>query len=160
MAQAGLMELISGVKTKKLKLLPDERGWIMEILRSDDKEYFEKFGQVYVTACYPGVIKAWHYHKVQTDHFCCIQGMAKVVLYDGRDGSPTKGRVNEFHMGHLYPMLLKIPPIVVHGFTPEGHEPALILNIPTEVYDNDNPDEQRLPYNSPQIPYDWKPKHG
>jgi len=154
------MELISGVKTKKLKLIPDERGWLMEILRSDDGEFFEKFGQVYVTACYPNVYKAWHYHKLQDDHFCCIKGMAKVVLYDNREGSPTKGKINEFHMGELNPSLLRIPKMVLHGFTAEGHEPAFILNVPTEVYKYDKPDEHRMPYDSPDIPYDWKLKHG
>ena len=160
MEPVNLMELIFGVKSKKLKLIPDERGWLMEILRSDDGEYFEKFGQVYVTACYPGVYKAWHYHKGQSDHFCCIRGMARVVLYDNREGSPTRGKLNEFHVGELNPTLLKIPPMVLHGFTAEGHEPAFIVNIPTEVYNHDRPDELRLPYDSPEIPYDWKVKHG
>jgi len=154
------MEPISGVKSKRLKLIPDERGWLMEILRSDDREFFEKFGQVYVTVCYPGVFKAWHYHKVQSDHFCCLKGMAKVVLFDNREGSPTKGRLNEFIIGELNPTLLKIPPLVLHGFTAVGSEPAFILNVPTEVYRYDAPDEHRVPYDSPDIPYDWRVKHG
>jgi len=154
------MDLISGVIVKKLRLLPDERGWLMEILRSDDKEMFEKFGQVYITVCYPGVYKAWHYHKLQADHFCCIKGMAKVVLYDNRKGSSTKGTLNEFHIGELNPTLLKIPKMVIHGFTAEGPEPAHILNIPTETYNYEKPDEHRLPHDSPEIPYEWKVKHG
>jgi len=143
--QVQCVELISGVRTKKLRLIPDERGWLMEILRSDDREHFEKFGQVHVTACYPGVCKARHFHKLQSDHFCCVQGMAKVVLHDNRDGSPARGKVNEFHMGELDPSILKIPPMVLHGSTAEGHEPALILNVPTEVYCHEKPDEHRLP---------------
>ena len=63
---------------KALKVIPDERGHLMEILRCDD-EMFQKFGQVYLTTGYPGVVKAWHYHKAQTDHFCVIKGMMKVV---------------------------------------------------------------------------------
>ena len=82
---------IAGVKTKPLRLIPDERGWLMEILRADESELFTKFGQVYVSATYPGVVKAWHYHKVQVDNFACIAGMVKLVLVDTRDGSPTKG---------------------------------------------------------------------
>ncbi|MCK4614325.1 MAG: dTDP-4-dehydrorhamnose 3,5-epimerase family protein, partial [Thermoplasmata archaeon] len=65
------MKLIEGVKLKKLRVIPDERGWLMEILRQDD-EIFERFGQVYLTTAYPGVVKGWHYHRIQTDNFTCI----------------------------------------------------------------------------------------
>lgn len=154
------METIDGVKAKKLRLIPDERGWLMEILRSDDGEFYERFGQVYVTVCYPGVVKAWHYHTRQTDNFCAIRGMAKVVLFDRREGSPTRGGLNEFHMGELNPLLIKIPPLVLHGFTAEGPEPAMVINVPTEVYNHAAPDEHRLPYDSPEVPYDWRVRHG
>ncbi|GFP23902.1 dTDP-4-dehydrorhamnose 3,5-epimerase, partial [Candidatus Hakubella thermalkaliphila] len=107
--------MIDGVKIKKLRVIPDERGFLMEMLRSDD-EIFEKFGQVYVTAGYPGVVKGWHYHRKQTDYFTVVKGMAKVVLYDGREGSPTHGEINEFFMGDMNQILLKIPPLVMHGF--------------------------------------------
>jgi dTDP-4-dehydrorhamnose 3,5-epimerase len=153
------MDYISGVKTRKLRLLPDERGWLMEMLRSDWEE-FEKFGQTYVTACYPGVVKAWHYHRIQTDHFICVGGMAKVALYDARDDSPTRGTVNEFVMGNLNPIMLKIPKLVYHGFTAVGGEPALMVNIPTELYRYDKPDEYRIPYDDPSIPYTWEVKMG
>ncbi|SHI89390.1 dTDP-4-dehydrorhamnose 3,5-epimerase family protein [Desulfofundulus thermosubterraneus] len=153
------MELIDGVQVKKLRLIPDERGFLMEMLRSDWPE-FDKFGQAYITACYPGVIKAWHYHKIQWDHFVCVGGMAKVVLYDPREGSPTKGVLNVFHLGYLNPCLLKIPPGVYHGFTAEGNRTALIVNFPTELYNYEQPDEFRLPYNDPSIPYSWEVRHG
>lgn len=152
-------ELIAGVQVKQLKLIPDERGFLMEMLRSDWPE-FERFGQAYVTACYPGVIKAWHYHKKQTDHFVCISGMAKVVLYDDRSGSPTRGYINEFHIGRLNPMLVKIPHLIYHGFTAEGTQEALIVNMPTELYNYKEPDEHRLPYDDSAIPYDWSVPHG
>ncbi|MDA8121893.1 MAG: dTDP-4-dehydrorhamnose 3,5-epimerase family protein, partial [Deltaproteobacteria bacterium] len=97
--------MIDGVVIKQLKVIPDERGRLMEILRVDD-EIFSKFGQVYLATGYPGVVKAWHYHKVQTDHFCVVKGTMKVVLYDSRDGSPTKGEVNEFFPGEHRPILL------------------------------------------------------
>ncbi len=100
--------MIEGVQVRKLRLIPDERGFLMELMRSDWEE-FEAFGQVYITAVYAGVVKGWHYHKIQTDHFSCVQGMAKVVLYDGREDSPTHGEVNEFFMGRLNPIMLKIP---------------------------------------------------
>ena len=150
---------ISGALVKKLRLMPDERGFLMEMLRKDWPE-FERFAQSYVTACYPGVIKAWHYHRKQTDHFVCVHGMAKVVLYDARQDSPTRGKVNEFHIGIMNPCLVKIPPLVYHGFTAEGNGPALIVNFPTELYDYEQPDEHRLPYDDPSIPYDWNVRNG
>ena len=153
------MAYISGVKVRKLRLVPDERGWLMEMLRSDWEE-FEKFGQTYVTACYPGVVKAWHYHKNQTDHFICISGMAKVALYDPRDNSPTKGMVNEFFMGNLNPILVKIPNMVYHGFTAIGNKMTIIVNVPTERYNYEKPDEFRVPYDDPSIPYKWEVRSG
>ncbi len=79
--------MIEGVRTKDLKVIPDERGFLMEMLRSDD-EIFERFGQVYITCCNPNVVKGWHYHKKQIDHFVCLSGMAHVVLDDSRQDSP------------------------------------------------------------------------
>ena len=151
--------MIEGVKVRKLRHIPDERGYLMEMLRSDWEEY-DKFGQVYITAVYPGVVKGWHYHKIQTDHFICVHGMAKVVLYDGREGSPTHGEVNEFFMGQQNPMLLKIPPGVMHGFKGISQEMALIVNVPTELYNYEQPDEYRLPAHTDEIPYDWSRKDG
>ncbi|OPX83685.1 MAG: dTDP-4-dehydrorhamnose 3,5-epimerase [Pelotomaculum sp. PtaB.Bin104] len=153
------MELIQDVIVKQLKIIPDDRGYLMEMMRKDWPEYME-FAQSYVTACYPGIYKAWHYHKKQYDHFVCIHGMAKVVLYDPRPDSPTRGMTNVFHMGQLNPILLRIPLLVYHGFTAEGEQPALIVNYPTELYNYAEPDEYRLPYNDPLIPYDWEVKHG
>ena len=153
------MKLIKDVMIKNLKLIPDERGYLMEMLRNDWAE-FDKFGQCYVTACYPGVVKAWHYHKKQVDHFICPWGMSKVVLYDARDDSPTKGEINEFHIGIKNPVLIKIPKLVYHGFKSEGNETSLIVNVPTELYDYRKPDEYRIPFDDPSIPYDWTVKNG
>lgn len=151
------MNLIDGVKIRKLNPIPDERGWLMELLRSDWEEY-EKFGQAYITVCYPNVVKGWHHHKKQTDNFICIKGMAKVVLYDGREKSKTKGLINEFFIGEKNPALIKIPPLVIHGFKAIGGKEAYILNIPTELYNYAEPDEYRLPYDTKEIPYDWDTK--
>ncbi len=147
------------MKVRELRLVPDERGFLMELLRRDWPE-FEGFAQSYVTACYPGVVKAWHRHRRQTDRFACVWGMAKVVLCDRREGSSTRGTVNVFHIGMLNPVLLVIPPQVYHGFTAEGGQPALIVNFPDELYDYDLPDEERLPFDDPSIPYDWSVGHG
>lgn len=151
--------MIEGVKTKQLKVIADERGFLMEMLRKDD-EIFERFGQTYLTICYPHVVKGWHYHRVQTDHFVCVNGMAKVVLYDGREGSATRGDINEYFMGERNPVLLKIPPLVMHGFKAIGSRSAYIINTPTELFNYKEPDEFRLPYDTDEIPYDWDIKMG
>ena len=151
--------MIEGVKTKRLKVIADERGMLMEMMRDDD-EFFQKFGQVYLSVVYPGAVKGWHYHRKQTDHFVLVKGMAKVVLYDTREGSKTKGEINEFFMGEQNPILLVIPPYVLHGMKGIGTEPAYLVNTPSEHYVYEGPDEYRLPPNSPDVPYDWGRKDG
>jgi len=151
------MELIDGVFKKELKVLTDERGRLSEILRSDD-EIFSKFGQVYFTTAYPGVVKAWHYHKLQTDYFCTVRGMTKLVLYDPRKNSPTYKLINEFIIGDHNPMLITIPPMVYHGFTTISDHEAIMINIPTEPYNHQVPDEYRLDPYTNDIPYDWSRK--
>ena len=149
--------MIEGVKTKKLRVIPDERGRLMEILRCDE-EIFEKFGQVYVTTTYPGVIKGWHYHKVQTDNVTVVHGMLKLVLYDAREGSPTKGEVNEFFLGIHNPMLVQIPKGVYHGWKCISQQEAIVVNSPSEPYNYEKPDEYRVSFDSPTVPYDWEIK--
>ncbi|NPE27426.1 dTDP-4-dehydrorhamnose 3,5-epimerase family protein [Methanococcoides sp. SA1] len=145
---------IEGVELKKLRVIPDERGWLMEILRNDEN-IFEQFGQVYLTTVYPNVVKAWHYHKIQTDYFACTSGMLKVVLHDGRKDSVTYGEISEFFIGEHNPALIKIPPFVHHGFKAVGTQTAHVISIPTEPYNYDEPDEYRLPVESSDIDYDW-----
>jgi len=151
--------MIDGVKTKKLITHADERGWLFEILRRDD-DIFIEFGQVYLSTVYPGVVKAWHCHAEQTDSFTVVSGMAKLVLADLRDESPTKGEVNEYFIGDKNRLLVQIPPGVYHGIKGIGVVPALALNCPDRPYDRDNPDEIRLPFDSEKILYDWEIKHG
>jgi len=151
--------MIEGVKTKPLRVIPDERGYLMEMLRSDDT-LFQKFGQVYVSVAYPGVVKGWHYHKRQTDYFTIVKGMMKVVLYDQRKESPTFGELTELFMGELNPVLLVIPPFVVHGMKAMGTEAGYLVNCPTEPYDYKNPDEYRIDPHGGEIPYNWERKDG
>lgn len=146
--------MISGVKTKSLRVIPDERGRLMEILRADE-EIFLKFGQVYMTTTLPGVVKAWHYHKLQTDYVCCLKGMIKLALYDPRPNSPTKGEINEFFIGEYNPLLVAIPNEVYHGWKCVSECEAIVINIPTEPYNREQPDEYRLPPDTKEIPYDW-----
>ena len=150
--------LIDGVRTRQLTRIPDERGWLMEILRADDP-LFARFGQVYVSATYPGVVKAWHYHKVQVDHFACVAGMVKLVLVDTRPGSPTEGAINEFFIGTLNPLLVQVPNLVYHGWKCISEDLSLVVNVPSEAYRYDDPDEFRVEAHG-VLPYDWSRKDG
>jgi dTDP-4-dehydrorhamnose 3,5-epimerase len=147
--------MIKGVIVKKLKIIPDERGRLMEIMRCDEP-FFQKFGQVYMTTAKPGVVKAWHYHKKQDDHFTCISGKMRLALYDARPGSPTLGEVNDFTVSLEDPMLIIIPKEVYHGFKCVSDVEAVVINTPTEAYDPKNPDEFRLDAFENDIPYDWR----
>jgi dTDP-4-dehydrorhamnose 3,5-epimerase len=156
---AGSRRIIEGVKTKTLRVIPDDRGWLMEILRADDSDLFTRFGQVYVSATYPGIVKAWHYHQRQVDNFSCISGIVKLVLIDTRPGSPTEGAVNEFWIGTQNPVLVQVPNLVYHGWKNIGQEVALVVNVPTEPYRYGDPDEYRIaPHGT--LPYDWTRKDG
>jgi len=152
-------DMIKDVEVKQLKVIKDERGWLMEILRCDDS-IFKKFGQVYLTVCRSGYIKGWHYHKKQADFFAVVKGNAKLVLFDNRKKSPTFKEINEFFLGEKNPILIKIPPLVLHGFTTTENEPCFVINCPNLPYNYKNPDEFRMPFNSKEIPYDWGVKKG
>lgn len=151
--------MIEGVKAKKLKVIPDERGRLMEILRCDE-EVFDKFGQVYLSTTYPGVVKGWHYHKVQTDNIACVKGMLKLVLFDNRECSATNGEVNEFFIGEHNPMLVQVPKGVYHGWKCVSVEEAMVINCPTEAYNYSQPDEYRVDPHKNDIPYKWERKDG
>lgn len=146
--------MIEGVTVRELKKNVDDRGYLMEVLRNDWPDVFKGFGQAYVSLNYPGVIRAWHYHKKQWDIFVCLAGMIKAPLFDGRDVSPTRGRVDELVMGDDRPLALLIPPGVYHGYQTIGTRESLLLNFPTELYDGT--DEFRVPFDSPEIPYTWE----
>ncbi len=146
--------MIQGVRVKQLRVIPDERGRLMEILRSDD-DLFIRFGQLYMTTAFPGVVKGWHYHKKQVDHFAVVKGMIKLVLYDQREDSPTRGETNEFFLGEHNPQLVQIPNLVLHGFKCTGNEEAIVINCPTELYRYHEPDEFRIDPFSMEVPYDW-----
>lgn len=151
--------MIEGVKVKKLKVIPDERGRLMEMFRCDD-EFFLKFGQVYLSTTYPGVVKGWHYHKLQTDNIVCVKGTLKLVLYDGRENSTTKGEVSEFFLGEHNPLLVQVPKGVYHGWKCISEFEAFVINCPTEPYNYSQPDEYRLDPHSNDIPYQWERKDG
>jgi len=153
------MELIEGVIVKKLKPILDERGYLQECFRSD-WSMFKKFGQAYITIAFLNVVKAWHLHKIQTDNMICIYGNAKLVLCDNREKSPSYKKINEIFFGEKNPLLVTIPPNIWHGFKAMGEKTIMVLNCPTELYNYDNPDEYRLPFDTEQIDYNWELKMG
>jgi dTDP-4-dehydrorhamnose 3,5-epimerase len=151
--------MIDGVKIKQLKAIPDQRGRLMEILRADD-DLFIRFGQVYMTTTYPGIVKAWHLHRKQTDNVACVHGMIKLAMYDAREDSPTHKEVDEYYLGIHNPLLVQIPPGVYHGWMCVSQEEAIVVNVPTELYDREDPDEFRLDPHENEIPYDWRKRDG
>jgi dTDP-4-dehydrorhamnose 3,5-epimerase len=151
--------MIEGVVVKPLRRILDDRGYVVVILREDDEE-FRGFGQAYVSACFPGIVKAWHCHREQWDYFCVVAGNAKVGLYDDREGSPTCGQAMGVVIGELNPALVVIPPMVWHGMTALGGQTAVLLNLPTRPYNAESPDEIRRPPFDPEVPFEWHTKGG
>lgn len=151
--------MIDGVRIKELKVIPDQRGYLTELVRGDDAD-FVKFGQVYLSATYPGVVKGWHMHTRQYDLVVCIAGMILLVMYDDREGSPTRGQLQECYLGTQRPARVRIPPSVYHGWKCISTGAALVVNLSSELYRYDEPDEVRLPPHGDTIPYDWNRHDG
>ena len=146
--------MIAGVRLRDLVRHADERGSFTELLRRDWPEH-PGFGQASITVNLPGVIRAWHWHRRQTDIIVVVQGAAKVALYDAREGSPTRGEVAEWVLGDEHLALVAVPPGVYHGYMTVGAGPALIVNFPDQLYDLAAPDEERVPHDTPAVPYLW-----
>lgn len=149
--------MIEGVIVTPLKQFLDERGKVMQMLRSDI-EVFQQFGEIYFSCIYPGVIKGWHLHKMMTLNYAVPHGNIKLVLYDERERSSTKGELQEVFLGPDNYCLVTIPPLIWNGFKGIGTEPAIVANCATIPHD---PEEilRRDPL-GPSIPYDWGLKHG
>lgn len=148
--------MIEGVSIHPLKQIPDERGKIVHMLRADDP-HFERFGEIYFSVVYPGVIKGWHLHKRMTLNYAVIVGMIKLVLYDDREESPTRDELTELFIGESNYMLVKVPPGVWNGFKGVGIEPAIVANCATLPHD---PEEiVRMDPFENHIPYNWELEH-
>jgi dTDP-4-dehydrorhamnose 3,5-epimerase len=148
------MGKIHDVVIKQLVTHSDDRGFFRELLRDDD-DLLRHFGQTSVTRTYPGVIKAFHWHHDQDDLWYVADGMARVVLYDLRDDSPTKGETQVIYAGEDNPVLIYIPTGVAHGYQVLGNKPVMLFYHVTKSYDPANPDEQRIPFDDPDIGFDW-----
>jgi dTDP-4-dehydrorhamnose 3,5-epimerase len=148
--------MIDGVLIHPLRQIPDERGRIMHMLRADDP-HFERFGEIYFSQVYPGVIKGWHRHRVMTLNYAVLSGVIKLALYDERPASSTKGEVMQLFVGDGNYVLVRIPPGVWNGFKGVGTAPALVANCATHVHDA--AEIERLDPLKNHIPYDWSLKH-
>ena len=142
--------MIKGVIIIPLKKIPDERGMVMHMLRCDEP-HFEKFGEIYFSIAYPGVVKGWHLHKMMTLNYAVVSGMIKLVLYDERGKSPTKGEIQEISLGEENYCLVTIPPMVWNGFKCCGHKPAIVANCATIPHDpleivRIDPFDKKIPY--------------
>lgn len=144
--------MIDGVVIKKLNIIPDGRGCIYHMLKKEDQE-FNGFGEIYFSSVYPGIIKGWHIHKKMELNYAVISGNIKLVLYDDRKGSKTKGKLMEIFMGEHNYILVKVPSMVWNGFKGVGTKEAIVANCATLSHDPAEI-ERKNPL-SKDIPYDW-----
>jgi dTDP-4-dehydrorhamnose 3,5-epimerase len=149
--------MIDGVKVIPLRKIVDERGKIMHMLKATDP-HFIRFGEIYFSTAWPGTVKAWHIHQTMTVNNAVLSGHAKLVMYDLRESSPTKGELMEVYLGEDNHCLVQIPPGIANGYKAYGDKEVILANCGTEPHD---PNEMlRLPPFTDKIPYDWALKHG
>lgn len=145
--------MIQDVLIVPLKRICDERGSILHMLRANDP-HFEKFGEIYFSTAYPGVIKGWHEHTYQTQFYAVIKGMIKLVLYDNRADSKTYKTLMEIFTGENNYQLTRIPPGVINGYKVIGIETAIVANCANFPHD---PEEmKRYPPHGDSVPYRWE----
>ena len=125
--------MIEGVNIVNLRKIPDERGCILHMLRADSESY-TKFGEIYFSIAYPGVIKGWHEHTLQTQNYAVVQGMIKLVLFDNRENSKTYKKIIEIFTGEQNYQLITIPPGVINGYKCIGTESCLVANCADMPY--------------------------
>ena len=146
------MTSIDGVKVLPLAVMADERGAVFHMLAETDR-HFVRFGEIYFSSVYSGIVKAWKNHTRLIASYACIQGRIKLVLWDGREGSSTRGAQQKIFVGPDEYQLVVVPPGVWHGFQGLAEPVSILANCATEPHD---PDElHRLDPHSPAIPYDW-----
>lgn len=149
--------MIDGVKIIPLRQIVDERGKIMHMMKATDP-HFEKFGEIYFSCSWPGTVKAWHIHTRMTVNNAVISGRAKLVLYDLREDSPTRGGLQEIFLGEDNHVLVRIPPGIANGYKAYGDKMVILANCATIAHE---PEEmKRMPPFDPSIPYDWSLRHG
>jgi len=150
--------MIKGVKIKQIKRHFDDRGFFSEIVKFGE-EIFKEIKQTSYTETYPSVIKAFHWHKKQYDIWFPVKGNIQIVLYDLRKDSPTKGETQVIYAGQDDPQAVLIPPGVAHGYRVLGNEKAGLFYHTSEVYNPEDPDEQRIPFDDKKIGFNWRTKN-
>ncbi len=148
---------IVGVAIQPLKQIVDERGAVLHMLRCDSP-LFTRFGEIYFSLVLPGGVKAWKRHRRMTQHFSVPVGKIRLVLYDDRAGSASRGRLEEHILGRPdHYALIRIPPLIWYGFQGMADQPSLVANCTDLIHD---PAEvENLPASSPMFPYTWKETH-
>jgi dTDP-4-dehydrorhamnose 3,5-epimerase len=146
---------IDGVVIREVLHVPRDHGVITEVFRPEWDPTGLPVVHVYQSRLFAGAIGAWSCHMRTIDRAFVNEGLLKIVLYDGREDSPTFGRVQEMFAGDARPSFVVIPIGVWHGLQNVGPSDALILNCPTQAYKYEDPDHYRLPWDSPEIPYSW-----
>ena len=145
--------MIDGVKVIPLKRIPDERGMILHMLKCTDS-HFDKFGEIYFSTAYPGIIKAWHEHTKQVQFYAAIKGTIKLVLYDNRPKSPTKNELMELFIGDDNYQLIRIPTGIINGYKNISSETVIVANCATLPHD---PQEMhRYDPHGNKVPYKWQ----
>lgn len=150
------LRLIDGVRIREVRNVPKATGFLTELYRADWGVDDGRVEQVFQVVLQPGGLSAWHAHAETMDRLFVVEGLAQIVLYDGRPGSPTVGLVNEFRFGLVRPALVVVPPRVWHGIRNAGTEPARVLNMVDRAYDYANPDHWRVPDDCADIPYRFR----
>lgn len=150
--------MIEGVSIKKISQFHDDRGFFCEVLKLGE-ESFHEIKQTSYAETYPGVIKAFHWHKKQWDVWCVVKGQAQIVLHDLRENSPTRGQTDVLYAGEKNMIVVAIPMGVAHGYKVLGNSPMGILYHTSEAYDPKNPDEERIAFDDPDIAFDWGTKN-
>ncbi|HEY5541321.1 MAG TPA: dTDP-4-dehydrorhamnose 3,5-epimerase family protein [Coriobacteriia bacterium] len=148
--------MIEGVNIKQLRRIPDERGTIMKMQEASDPE-FKGFGEVYFSKVYPGVVKGWHCHPKAWLNFCVVSGTIKLVLFDDRENSSTRGELQEVFVGVDNYCLVQIPPGVWNGFKGAGSVEAIVCDLIDHTHADDHV-ERLDPHDNDTIPYDWSRK--
>ena len=149
--------MIDGVKVIPLRQIVDERGKIMHMLKRTDPHFIE-FGEIYFSCAWPGTVKAWHIHRTMTVNNVVVSGHAKLVLYDIRPSSPTKGELQEIFMGESNYVLVQIPPGIANGYKAYGDKMVILANCATEPHRAE--EMLRIDPFKEDIPYDWALKQG
>ena len=155
-----LMRPIDGVALRPAITHPDERGELCEIYDPTWGVLPAPLTYVYMATVRPGKIKGWVYHEFQDDRLFVAFGAVKIVLYDLRAESPTKGMINEFHVTERNRGLLVVPRMVAHAVQNIGSVDAAFINMPTKPFNHEKPDKRRIPLDSPDIPYSFEPSIG